>query len=108
MVRFALVLIAFSMLSPPASAARLFHASGVAKTQEKGVTVWRGKAGEHLSPPTLKAAAPACASVSIAVSVARDAPRRLRTHGFWSGENYAAAYQATTQGFYADRMAAGD
>ncbi|MEK7264639.1 MAG: hypothetical protein AAB227_00945 [Pseudomonadota bacterium] len=107
MLRFALAFMVFSLLSSPAGAARLAHPSAVVKTSEKGVAVWRGKAAEPLAPPSLKPAA-RCAKISVIVTIAGDPPRRLRTHGFWSGENYAAAYQATTQGFYADRMAAGD
>ncbi len=106
MSRIAFALIAFTMVSAPAEAARLIHPSAVAKTTEHGVAVWRGKAPEKIAPPSLKPAAP-CAKVSVAVTFAGYPARRLRTHGFWSGENYAAAYQATTQGFYADRMAAG-
>lgn len=107
MWRFAVVFIALGLLSPPAGAAGLANPGAVARTSEKGVTVWRGKAAENPAPPSLKSTAP-CAKVSVAVNFAFDPPRRLRTHGFWSSEDYAAAYQTTTQGFYADRMAAGD
>jgi hypothetical protein len=106
MSRIAFALIAFSLISAPAEAATLIHPSAVAKTTEHGVAVWRGKAPEKFAPPKMKPAAP-CSKVSVAVRFAGYPARALRTHGFWSGEDYAAAYQATTQGFYADRMAAG-
>lgn len=106
MSRIALALIIFGLMSAPAGAASLIHPSAVAKSAEKGVTVWRGKARQEIAPPSMKPSAP-CAKVSVSVKFAGYPARRRRTHGFWSGENYAAAYQATTQGFYADRMAAG-
>jgi len=106
MKRLALALMAFGFLSSPAEAARLFHASGVAKTSEKGVTVWRGKATEKPAP-ALKTDT-VCERTSIVINRVGYPPRRMTTRGFWSGENYAAAYLTTTQGFYADRMRAGD
>lgn len=98
MLRIGFTVLALSLLGSPAGAA--------VKTSEKGVTIWRGEAQEIPAPPSLKSAAP-CAKVTVAVRYGYYPVRRLRTHGFWSGEDYVAAYQATTQGFYADRMAAG-
>ena len=98
MLRIGFAVLALSLLGSPAGAA--------VKTSEKGVTVWRGKAEETPATPSLKSAAP-CAKVAVAVHYRYYPARHLRTHGFWSGEDDAAAYQATTQGFYADRMAAG-
>lgn len=107
MSRIAFALIAFALMAAPAEAASLIHPSAAAKSAEKGVTVWRGKARQEIAPPSIKPPA-SCAKVSVAVKFAGYRPRRLRTRGFSSGENYVAAYQATTQGFYADRMAAGN
>ena len=106
MLRLALAFIAFGLISSPAEAARLAHPSAVARTSEHGVTVWRGKAAAEIAPPSVKPAG-ACAKVSVVVRFPGYPARRLRTHGFWSGEDYAAAYQTMTQGFYADRMATG-
>jgi hypothetical protein len=102
---------ALSLMAAPAEAARLVHPSGVAKSAEKGVTVWRGKARIDAAPPTLKATPPTCASKTVVVFANALPERRLRTQGFWSGDGLTPGMRLTrrpmTQGFYADRIAAG-
>lgn len=104
MSRFAFALIALSLAAAPADAARLVHPSAVVKSTENGVAIWRGKAQSAIAPLTLKQSGP-CARISVVVKQAYYPPRRLRTHGFWSGDGSSAAYPLTTQGFYADRIA---
>ena len=111
MLRIALALIAFSLVSSPAAAARLAHPSAVVKTSEKGVTVWRGKTMETVAPPALKSAPARCASKTVVFYGNALPERRQRSQGFWSGDGLTPGMRMTrrplTQGFYADRMAAG-
>lgn len=112
MLRFTLAAFAaLSLSTTPAGAARLVHPSGVAKAAEKGVTVWRGKTRIEVAAPTLKAASPACASKTVVVFANALPERRLRTQGFWSGDGLTPGMRMTrrplTQGFFADRIAAG-
>lgn len=111
MSRIALALIAVSLLAAPAEAASLVRKSAVAKTSENGVTVWRGAPSPKAAAPSLKAAAPRCISKTAVVYADHSPARRLRTHGFWSGDfrTPVTGYprREATQGFYADRMAAG-
>lgn len=112
MSRFALALIAASLLAAPAEAASLVRKSAVAMTTESGVTVWRGAPGPNAAAPSLKpAATPRCISKTVVVYAGNSRARGLRTHGFWSGDfrTPVTGYlrRESTQGFYADRMAAG-
>ncbi|MCB2098813.1 MAG: hypothetical protein AB7F91_09115 [Parvularculaceae bacterium] len=106
MKRIALAVTAIGILVTPAEAAGLFHPSKVEKTVEKGVTVWRGREHARIAAPALKPAA--CLQATIVIKQVGWPPRRLRTHGFWSGRTPGvAAYPLVTTGFYADRIAAG-
>ena len=81
-----------------------------AGVREKGVTVWRGAAPATVQPPSLKGEAGGpCAHQTIILVESSWPARRLRTHGFWSGDrpNWETRLPLTTQGFYADRIAAG-
>lgn len=113
MSRIALALLAAGMMAVPAEAASLVHPSATVKTAEKGVAVWRGPApAMKVAAPTLKGAAAApCVQKTVVVYANALPERRLRTQGFWSGDGLTPAMRlsrrAPTQGFYADRMAAG-
>ena len=102
MSRLAALVISASLIAVPAEAM-------VAKT-EKGVRVWRGPAPAASIAPSLKGSAERpCAtpiSVNLSVSVL---PRRLNVHSFRRNEafNWETRLPYTTQGFYADRIAAG-
>ena len=94
-----------------ACAATLVKPGSAVRTSERGVTVIRGAKPVEL--PVVAAPAPraACAEVKVAVTTVWPA-RRFRQQGFWSGDGLAtasmrAARRRTTQGFYADRIAAG-
>jgi hypothetical protein len=110
MLRFAFALAAFSLAAPAADAASLLHPSATARKAEKGVSVWRGPALKEAPAPIVAAPAP-CVSRTI-ITYANALPeRRLRVQGFWSGDGLTAgmrlARRPLTQGFYADRIAAG-
>ena len=112
MLRFTLAAFAaLSLSTTPAGAARLVHPSGAAKTAEKGVTVWRGKTMETVAPPALKSAPARCASKTVVFYGNALPERRQRSQGFWSGDGLTPGMRLTrrplTQGFYADRIAAG-
>lgn len=106
MSRFALAFAAAALVSLPAQAARLAHPTAAARTVENRVTVWRGAAVKTAQAPARKQA-PACTTTKITVAITGWPQRRLRTRGFTSGDAFKSAYTVTTQGFYADRMAAG-
>ncbi len=108
MSRFALAVIAAALLAGPAEAATRIDASATAKSAEKGVTVWRGPKAKAAASAML-AGRPDAASCRLSVVVTERTgwpPRRLATHGFWSGAPFDAPYGITTTGFFADRMAA--
>jgi hypothetical protein len=97
----AVVAIGFAALSPPAEAA-------IAVKMEKGVRVWRAPVA--VAAPTLKRDSGACPHMEIAIIKDFGAPaRRLRIHGFSAGDGFGLEQRLplTTQGFYADRIAAG-
>lgn len=100
MLRFALAGLGL-FLAAPADAA-----SATQSARERGVTVWRGP--EAAAAPAVPAERPACAD-RIVVVTAIWPPRTLRIHGSWSGANlsFDRRLPLTTQGFFADRMAAG-
>lgn len=109
MSRFAFVIAAAALLAGPAGAANPVHASATAKSVEKGVTVWRGPIMKAAAAPILAGqpnAAP-CRLTIVLTDRTGWAPRRLATHGFWSGRPFGAPYGVATAGFFADRMAAG-
>jgi hypothetical protein len=101
-----------SLLAVEASAATLVKPSAATQASERGVTVIRG-AKPAAPPAAATAPAPRAACVGAAASVTTVWPaRRFRQQGFWSGDGLVtasmrAARQRTTQGFYADRIAAG-
>lgn len=112
MLRFSLAAIAaLSLTAAPAQAAKLVQPSGVAKSAEKGVTVWRGKAHVEVAAPAPKASPASCASRIVVLHANALPERRLRTQGFWSGDGLTPGMRLTrrplSQGFYADRIAAG-
>ncbi|MEZ5896333.1 MAG: hypothetical protein R3C40_02065 [Parvularculaceae bacterium] len=89
--------------------------SKAAQTVESGVTVWRG-ARPAPDTPALKGeklAATPCATQTVEISFTTAWPdRHLRVHGFYSGKATQTpamklAQRRATQGFYADRIAAG-
>ncbi len=101
----------FSLIAGEASAATLVKPGSATLTSERGVTVIRGA---KLAAPALKAApAPRAACPEVKVTLTRVWPARaFRQQGFWSGDGLVtasmrAARRRTTQGFYADRIAAG-
>jgi hypothetical protein len=101
MSRLAALIIAASLIAAPAEAM-------VAKS-EKGVRVWRGPPAASLAPSLKGDAEKPCAkpiSINLSVSVL---PRRLNVHSFRRNEafNWETRLPYTTQGFYADRIAAG-
>ena len=108
MLRNLLALAVLMFFSAPAEAAQLLHPSATKNVVEKGVNVWRGparKADAEIRPTTT---APACGTTKITVELAGWPPRRLRTHGFWSGRELTQySFGVRTTGFYADRIAAG-
>jgi hypothetical protein len=96
-----------------AEAAVLHHPSKTVRTVEKGVAVWRG--AKSMPAPSLKGGAPQApkdrptCSLTL-TSVWPDRP--VRVHGFYSGEATQTratrlASRKATQGFFADRIAAG-
>lgn len=103
--------LALILSTGPASAARLVHPTGVVKSTEKGVNVWRGKERMAVEAPAPKAAPAPCVSKTVIVYANALPERRLRTQGFWSGDGLTPAMRLArrplTQGFYADRIAAG-
>jgi hypothetical protein len=112
MSRFVYALLAAVLIASPAQAARLVHPSAAAKSAEKGVSIWRGAAKARIAAPAIKpAAATPCVAKIIVIHADAFAERRLRTQGFWSGDGLTPGMRSTrraaTQGFYADRMAAG-
>lgn len=106
MSRFALAFAAAALACLPAQAARLVHPAAAARTVEKGVAVWRAAAVKPAPAPAMKPA-PVCATTKISVAMTGWPQRRLQTRGFTSGDAFNSAYTVTTQGFYADRIAAG-
>lgn len=93
-------------------AAMLFAAPAFAATsaREGGVTVWRAASSAAPEAPSLKGGPDSCERTTVILVVEnRWPPRRLRTHGFWSGDSlsWQTRLPLTTQGFFADRMAAG-
>lgn len=94
-----------------AEAATLVKPGSASVSTERGVTVIRG--AKPAARPAEPAPAPrtACAEAKVSVTTVWPA-RRFRSQGFWSGDGLStasmrAARRRTTQGFYADRMAAG-
>jgi hypothetical protein len=95
-----------------AFAAAPAEAASTTNAVEKGVNVWRGPPTKAApAGPSLKGAGPPCIEKTLIIVRAGYPERRLGTHGFWSGDGLdsglIALTQATTQGFYADRIAAG-
>ncbi len=106
---------ALAATNTTANAATLQFKSKAVQTTESGVTVWRG-AKRAPQTPTLKGetlAAKPCVKQSVEISFTTAWPdRRLRVHGFYSGKATLTpamklARRRVTQGFYADRIAAG-
>jgi hypothetical protein len=103
--------ILISMLAAEASAATLVKPGSATRASERGVTVIRGArpAPDLAAPPAPRAPCPAA---RIAVTTVWPA-RAFRIQGFWSGDGLGAASMRAasrryTQGYYADRIAAGD
>jgi hypothetical protein len=109
MPRFAFALIIVALFTAPAEASTLIHASATAKSAEKGVTVWRGPKAKAAAVAMLagKSGGADCRMTVVLRAPAGWAPRRLATHGFWSGNPFSAPYGISTSGFFADRVAAG-
>ena len=87
------------------------EASAATRTSERGVTVYRGATPAALPVEAAPAPRAACPKVRVAVTAVWPA-RAFRQQGFWSGDGLVtasmrAARRRTTQGFYADRIAAG-
>lgn len=87
------------------------EASAATRTSERGVTVFRGAKPAALPADAAPAPRAACPEVKVAVTTVWPA-RAFRQQGFWSGDGLVtasmrAARRRTTQGFYADRIAAG-
>lgn len=109
MKRTSIALAAFGVfLVSPATAANLIHPTAATKSVQRGVTVWKGAA--PLAAATLPETAEGrrCReTITIAIRIGNP-PRRLRTHGFWSGRAPGPlSYSVATSGFFADRIAAG-
>lgn len=104
MSRFALGLIAAALVALPAEAA-------VSSKSERGVRVWRGApAAASIAAPSLKGGdEPACSTVVTVNVSASFRPRRLITHKIRRNEafDWEKRLPYTTQGFFADRIAAG-
>lgn len=101
----------FSLAAAEASAATLVKPSAATRASERGVTVIRGAKPAAPAPEAAPAPRAACASVTASVTTVWPA-RRFRQQGFWSGDGLVtrsmrAANRRHTQGFYADRVAAG-
>ncbi len=102
MLRFSLAFVAAALLAVQAEAA---------SARENGVNVWRGAA--PAGEPSLKGTVdtPPCIETTVVIYASGSPERRLRTQGFWSGDGLTAGMRRSrrplTQGFYADRMAAG-
>jgi hypothetical protein len=101
----------FSIIAAEASAATLVKPGSATRTSERGVTVIRGGKPAALPAEAAPATRAACPEVKVAVSTVWPA-RAFRQQGFWSGDGLVtasmrAARRSTTQGFYADRIAAG-
>lgn len=100
-----------SLVAVEASAATLVKPGSATRAIERGVTVIRG--AKPIALAAEAAPAPRAARPEVKVSVTTVWPaRRFRQQGFWSGDGLVtasmrAARQPTTQGFYADRIAAG-
>lgn len=111
MNRFLVAVFAFSLVAPSAEAARLVHPSAAVKTAEKGVSVWRGPPLSEREAPDNPAIAAPCLLKTVVVTAKTFPERRLRVEGFWSGDGLTPGMRMTrrplTQGFYADRLAAG-
>lgn len=110
MLRFIGALAALTIIASPAAAAQTNFKSSTAKTAERGVTVWRGKAPEKPAEAAALSGAKAasCEKREIVVAIDGYPPRRLRTHGFWSGRApHRLSFGVPSTGFYADRVAAG-
>ncbi len=93
-------------------AVMITEASAATRTSERGVSVVRG-AKPALVDAAEMAPMPraACQLTNIAITTVWPA-RRFRQQGFWSGDGLVnasmrAASRRHTQGFYADRLAAG-
>lgn len=100
-----------ALFAAEASAATLVKAGSATRTSERGVTVIRG--AKPIAPTAEAAPAPriSCPDVRAVVTTVWPA-RAFRQQGFWSGDGLVtasmrAARRRTTQGFYADRIAAG-
>ena len=111
MIRLVFALAALMLIAVPAEASRLVHPSAAAKTVEKGVSVWRGPALKPQTAAAKPATAAPCVTKKIIVHANALPERRLRVQGFWSGDGLTPGMRLSrrplTQGFYADRRAAG-
>lgn len=110
--RAAAAALVLSLVAAEASAATLVNPSSATRASERGVTVTRGaKPAPALTAAAAPAPRPACRAASAAVTTVWPG-RRFRQQGFWSGDGLVtasmrAARRPYTQGFYADRIAAG-
>ncbi|HNR77026.1 MAG TPA: hypothetical protein PKM48_07835 [Parvularculaceae bacterium] len=96
------------LLLSPANAANLIHPSAATKSVQRGVTVWKGAPPVEAAPTLSAPREPRCRTIKIVAERIGYPPRRLKTHGFWSGQAAAPySYGVATSGFYADRIAAG-
>ena len=95
----------------PADAARLHHKSGIVKTTERGVAVWRRAAETPPAPMPERRVEMRRIAVRMSACSCQWPERGLRTQGFWSGDGQSAggacARRPVTRGFYADRIAIG-
>lgn len=100
-----------SLFAVEASAATLVKPGSATRVSERGVTVIRGANPSALVAPTAPVPRAACPAANVAATTVWPA-RAFRQQGFWSGDGLVtrsmrAANRRTTQGFYADRIAAG-
>ena len=100
-----------SLIGADASAATLVKPGSATRSAERGVTVIRGAKPAEIAAEAAPAPRAACLKADASVTTVWPA-RRFRQQGFWSGDGLTtasmrAARQRTTQGFYADRIAAG-
>ncbi len=101
----------FFLGAAEASAATLVKPGTAIRASERGITVVRGAKSVALAAETPATPRATCPEVKVSVTTVWP-ERRFRQQGFWSGDGLVtasmrAARQRTTQGFYADRIAAG-
>ncbi len=100
-----------SLAAAEAGAATLVKPGSATRASEKGVTVIRGAKPAALAAAAAPTPRAPCPVAKVAATTVWPA-RAFRQQGFWSGDGLVtasmrAANRRTTQGFYADRIAAG-